>query len=169
MANGPRYSVKFRRRRQNKTNYAKRFNILKSGKPRLVVRKTNQRFIAQIINYSRNGDVTKVNCTSSELIKYGWKHNIKNRPAAYLTGYLLAKKAQKNKINEAVIDFGLYTLTKGNKLFAFIKGVSDFGSLTLNYDQKIFPSDELLSKVSGKDLSKDIDSVKNKINSEKVK
>lgn len=51
MAHGPRYRVPFRRRREGKTNYHKRLKLLKSKKPRLVVRKTLNHHIAQIVVY----------------------------------------------------------------------------------------------------------------------
>ncbi len=169
MATGPRYVVKFRRRRLSKTNYKKRFNLLKSGKTRLVLRKSNNYFLSQLINYNPKGDSTIINCSSSELKKYSWKHNFKNRPAAYLTGYLLAKKANDKKIKEVVLDLGFYNLTKGNKIFAFLRGIHDFGGVSFNYDEKIFPSDELLSNVHGKDISKDIEAAKSKIKGDKKK
>ena len=40
-ATGPTYTVPFKRRRENLTNYAKRLALLKSMKPRMVVRKSN--------------------------------------------------------------------------------------------------------------------------------
>ncbi|MBT3583115.1 50S ribosomal protein L18, partial [Candidatus Woesearchaeota archaeon] len=48
MASGPRYTVKFRRRRAGKTNYHNRLALLLSRKPRLVIRKTNKYIICQI-------------------------------------------------------------------------------------------------------------------------
>ena len=42
MAKGKRYSVKFRRRREGKTNYKKRLAFVKSDLPRLVVRRSNK-------------------------------------------------------------------------------------------------------------------------------
>ena len=40
MGHGPRYRVPWRRRREGKTNYYKRFKMIKSRKIRLVARKT---------------------------------------------------------------------------------------------------------------------------------
>ena len=116
MATGPRYVVKFRRRRTKKTNYLKRQRLLKSGLSRLVVRRTNTKFISQVVNYFRNGDRTEVNCSSTELKSFGWNEGTKNRAAAYLTGYLTAKKAEDKKIKTVVVDFGLYSITKNNNL-----------------------------------------------------
>ncbi len=42
MTMGPRYVVKFRRRRDGMTYYQKRLQYLKSGIPRLVVRTSNK-------------------------------------------------------------------------------------------------------------------------------
>ncbi len=47
MARTSRYKVKFRRRREGKTNYYKRREMIKSGLPRLVVRRTNRYVIAR--------------------------------------------------------------------------------------------------------------------------
>ncbi|MGM0388528.1 MAG: 50S ribosomal protein L18, partial [Natrinema limicola] len=42
MATGPRYKVPMRRRREVRTDYHQRLRLLKSGKPRLVARKSNK-------------------------------------------------------------------------------------------------------------------------------
>ena len=68
MAHGPRYRVPFRRRREGKTNYHKRLALLKSGKPRLVVRKTLNHHVAQIVLYDPKGDRTIVSAHTRELI-----------------------------------------------------------------------------------------------------
>ena len=50
MARGPKYKVPRKRRREGKTNYYKRYRMIKSGqKVRAVVRKTNRYIIVQII------------------------------------------------------------------------------------------------------------------------
>ena len=58
MAQGPTYRVKFRRRREGKTNYYRRRSLLQSRRPRLVVRKTNTNTLVQIINANVVGDMT---------------------------------------------------------------------------------------------------------------
>jgi len=55
MATGPTYLVKFRRRRKNITDYRKRLKLLKSKKPRLVVRRFLNNIIAQITLYNEKG------------------------------------------------------------------------------------------------------------------
>ena len=163
MASGPRYSVKFRRRRLGKTNYRKRRLMIVSRKPRLVVRKTNKFIISQIINYDVNGDRTVASANSNELRALGWKRGLKNLPAAYLTGYLIAKKAIKAKITEPITDLGIYTITKGSKLFSFLKGAID-GGLKINVDKKNLPSEErIMGKHISEDVAKDFDAIKGKI------
>lgn len=69
MAKGPNYKVKFRRRREGKTNYYKRYVYVLSGKIRLVVRITNKYVIAQVVKIAPKGDVVIVAAHSIELVK----------------------------------------------------------------------------------------------------
>ncbi|MGB9675394.1 MAG: 50S ribosomal protein L18 [Candidatus Nanoarchaeia archaeon] len=149
MAHGPRYAVKFRRRREGKTNYAKRLALLKSGLPRLVVRSSNNKIIGQIIAYDPKGDRTLLTVLSTELKNYGWTFGCKNTPAAYLTGVLLGKKALEKNIKDVVLDIGLKRPTKGAKVFAFAKGAKDAG-LQLNLSDKNIPSEE---RIKGKHIA----------------
>jgi large subunit ribosomal protein L18 len=110
--------------RNRRTNYRKRLKLLKSGLPRLVVRKTDSNIISQIISYSEGGDKTLVSAYGSDLQKYGWKMSSKNIPAAYLTGFLLAKKSN---VKEAILDKGNRTLKKDSFIYYFLKGAQDGG------------------------------------------
>lgn len=150
--------VEYRRKRKGKTNYRKRLNLLLSKKSRLVIRKTLTSTIAQIVNYDEKGDKTIISANSSELKKLGWKMNTGNIPSAYLTGMLLAKKAKAKKINEAVVDLGLATPTKGSKIFSAVKGAIDNG-LKIPHSEDMFPSNE---QVSGEVIKNAISSVKTK-------
>ncbi|MCD6227592.1 50S ribosomal protein L18 [Candidatus Micrarchaeota archaeon] len=140
-ARGPKYIIHFKRRRKNLTDYKKRLALLKSGRPRLVVRKTNNRIIAQIIKYVKVGDKVIVSTDSTKLRKYGWfdKPNI---PTAYLTGYLCGKESLKKNVKSFVLDIGIARPTKGNLLFAVMKGAVDAG-LETNYDDKIIAQERL--------------------------
>ncbi len=161
MATGPRYAVKYRRRRKGKTSYTNRLALLKSNKPRLVVRRSNKYLTAQVINYEVDGDKTVASATTKALKKIGWKFGTANIPAAYLLGRMIAKRS---KVKDIVPDTGLYTLTKGNKTYAVIKGAID-GGLKMNADEKVFPSAERLSGAHiSKDISKNFEEVKKKIN-----
>jgi large subunit ribosomal protein L18 len=125
-ATGPTYKVSFRRRRTNLTNYRKRLALLKSGKPRMVVRKTNRQVIVQFINFTNDHDETIASATSNELAQFNWKPST-NLPSSYLTAYLCANKAKKKGVKSAVLDSGLYTPSKGSFLFAAAKGARDAG------------------------------------------
>lgn len=164
MAKSPRYSVKFRRRREGRTDYRKRLKMLQSKIPRLCVRRSNKYIVAEVIEYSVKGDRVLAYAHSSELKKAGWQHGLKNLPAAYLTGVLIGKKALKAKVEKAIFDIGIYTSTKGNKLFAVLKGAVDAG-LEIPCDEKIFPSAD---RISGKHLkkesiAKDFEAIRKKI------
>lgn len=141
MARSGRYKVPFRRRREGVTNYYKRRKLILSGKPRLVVRKTNRYIIAQIVKAEPKGDVTLVAAHSGELRKYGWKAGTKNTPAAYLLGLLIGFKALERGITEAVLDIGLHRATPGARVFAVAKGAIDAG-LKVPMGEEVLPSDE---------------------------
>ncbi|ACS34485.1 50S ribosomal protein L18 [Thermococcus gammatolerans] len=141
MARGPRYRVPFRRRREGKTNYHKRLKLLKSKKPRLVVRKSLNHHIAQIIVYNPKGDRTIVSAHTRELIRdFGWKGHTGNTPSAYLLGLLIGYKAKKAGIEEAILDIGLHPPTRGSSVFAVLKGAVDAG-LNVPHSEEIFPED----------------------------
>ncbi len=141
MAHGPRYRVPFRRRREGKTNYHKRLALLKSGKPRLVVRKTLNHHIAQIVVYDPRGDRTVVSAHTRELMRdFSWKGHGGNTPSAYLLGLLVGYKARQAGIDEAILDIGLHPPTKGSSIFAVLKGAVDAG-LNIPHSEEIYPED----------------------------
>ncbi len=142
MARGPRYRVPWRRRREGKTNYYKRFKLVKSGKPRLVARKTNEYIIAQFVIAKIEGDVTVAAAHSRELVKlYGWKGDPNNTCAAYLTGYLAGLRALEKGIKEAILDIGLHKPSKGARVFAVMKGAVDAG-VKIPHSEEILPSED---------------------------
>ena len=119
--------ISYRRKREGKTDYKKRLKLLKSKKLRLVVRKTNKHIIAQIVQYTPDGDRIVIGLSSKSLEKLGWNFGEKNIPAAYLTGLLIGKKALDAKKQEAILDLGLQTPIHGSKIFAVAKGAQDAG------------------------------------------
>ncbi|MDI6805658.1 MAG: 50S ribosomal protein L18 [Candidatus Bathyarchaeia archaeon] len=142
MAKNSRYCVQFRRRREGKTNYKSRKALVLSGKPRLVTRITLKNVIAQIITAKPHGDEVLVSAHSRELTKtYGWKASRKNLPAAYLTGLLCGLKAKSKGIKEAILDIGLYSPSKGAKVFAVLKGVLDAG-IDVPYGEEKLPDEK---------------------------
>lgn len=148
MKNSKTRTIPYRRKREGKTNYKKRLNLLKSALPRLVVRKSLTGMTAQIVKYQPIGDNVLVSANSRELAKYGWKTACSNTPAAYLVGFLLAQKAKKAKITEVVVDAGLYKPIRGSKIYAVIKGAVDNG-LEMPHDEDVMPSEE---RIKGKHI-----------------
>jgi len=138
MATGPRYNVPMRRRREGRTDYHQRLRLLKSGSPRLVARVSNQHVRAQLVAPGSNGDETLASASSTELADYGWEAPTGNLPAAYLTGYLLGRRAAEAGIDEAVLDIGLNTASPGAKVFAVQEGAID-GGLYSPHNEDVFP------------------------------
>ena len=142
MGHGPRYRVPWRRRREGKTNYYKRLKLIRSGKPRLVVRKTNKYIIVQVVDARIEGDHVIAAAHSRELVKrYGWKGGTGNTPAAYLTGLLAAFRALEKGVKEAVLDIGLNDPVKGARVFAALKGALDAG-MAVPHSPEILPSED---------------------------
>ena len=163
---GKGHKVAFRRRRQGKTNYRQRFKLLKSGKPRIIVRKSNKNIRIQFASYKPNGDFIITSAMGSELKKYGWNGSWRNVPASYLAGYLAGKKASKKGINEGILDIGLHSPRKGAKIFAALKGVADAG-IEVPYSEDILPDEErIYGKHIGEDVVQKFEEVKKKIEEE---
>lgn len=97
-----RYQVKYRRRREGKTDYYQRKKLViqaknkyNAHKYRLVVRKTNTTIICQIVYSTIGGDHVMAAAYSSELPRYGLKVGLKNYAAAYCTGLLVGRRLLK--------------------------------------------------------------------------
>lgn len=137
------YTVPFKRKRIGKTNYKKRIKLIKSGKPRVVVRKSLNHISLQVVTFDPKGDKILASAHSRDLSKFGWKANTGNICAAFLTGILMAKKAKAGGINEAILDIGLQKAIKGSRIFAAVKGCLE-GGLVIPANEEIFPSEERL-------------------------
>lgn len=144
MAHGPKYRVKFRRIREGKTRYNKRLKLVKSGKPRLVVRRFSNTILAQIVVYHPEADETVVSASTADLKRLGWKAHGGNVPAAYLVGYLVAKRALAKGVKEAVLDIGFATPVRGTAPFAVLKGAIDAG-LDVPHNEAAFPSEDRIN------------------------
>jgi large subunit ribosomal protein L18 len=154
MATGPRYNVPMRRRREVRTDYHQRLRLLKSGKPRLVARKSNRHVRAQLVTPSPDGDETHASANSADLAEYGWEAPTGNLPSAYLTGLLAGLRARDTDIDEAVLDIGLNTATPGSKLFAMQEGAIDAG-LGIPHNESVFADWE---RTSGEHIAEYADS-----------
>lgn len=94
-----RFEVKFRRRREGRTDYyaRKRLTIQEKNKYntpkyRMIVRFTNKDIICQIAYARIEGDHIICAAYSHELPRYGVKVGLTNYAAAYCTGLLLARR-----------------------------------------------------------------------------
>ncbi|GMH42896.1 hypothetical protein BSKO_10815 [Bryopsis sp. KO-2023] len=95
-----RFQVKFKRRRQGKTDYQARRRLCNQDKNkynapkyRLVVRYSKKDITCQIVYAALQGDVTLCAAYAHELPKYGVKVGLTNYAAGYCTGLLLARRA----------------------------------------------------------------------------
>lgn len=109
-----RFQVKYRRRRQGKTDYRARLRLVKQDKNkfnthkyRLVVRFSNKDITAQIVYASIAGDVVVSAAYAHELPSFGLKVGLTNYSAAYTVGLLLARRV--------LTKFGLADTYKGSE------------------------------------------------------
>jgi large subunit ribosomal protein L18 len=148
MATGPRSRVPFKRRKDGKTNYRRRLALVKSGKDRVVIRKSLNNILIQIVSSTFEGDKTLTTAFSKELRDMGWNFHCGNTPSAYLTGYLCGKRAKKIA-DEFILDIGLQRSIKGGRNYAALKGFVDAGC-NVNVDESIFPPE---NRVKGENIS----------------
>ncbi|MBS7632467.1 50S ribosomal protein L18 [Candidatus Bathyarchaeota archaeon] len=144
MAKSSRYCAPFRRRQEGKTDYRTRRALILSGQPRLVARASITNILAQVIAAKPHGDEVLVSAQSRELEKYDWKAPRGNIPAAYLTGLLCGLKAKAKGIENAVLDIGLQSPSKGARIFAILKGVVDAG-VELPYGEEKLPDEKRIA------------------------
>ncbi len=158
-----------RRRREGKTNYLKRLKLLKSKKPRVVVRKTNKYIISQYTTSTHAQDKVELSISSKKLLEYGWpeeaKGSLKSISASYLSGFLMGKKIKAKGLKEPIIDLGLNRSVHGSRLYAFVNGIQDAG-LKINSSKDIFPSNE---RINSSKKKVDINKIKSKIEEKNVK
>merc|ERR1712216_427829 len=97
-----RFQVKYKRRREGKTDYYARKRLVtqdknKFGTPkcRFVVRFTNKDIICQVISSKIKGDVTHCAAYAHEPPRYGCSVGLTNYSAAYCVGLLCARRLLK--------------------------------------------------------------------------
>lgn len=132
-----------RRRREGKTDYRLRVRLVKSGLPRLVVRKSNRYITVQVTEPRRGGDRTLLTVSSKTLGKYGWRGPTGSIPAAYLTGLLAGKLARERGVQASIPDIGMTRAVHGSRVFAAIKGALDAG-LEISLGEGAAPPEERL-------------------------
>lgn len=147
-----------RRRRENKTDYKARLGMLKSGKARIIFRKTNKHLIGQYVKSQEAQDKVDIGITSRELIKFGWPKemhgSLKSLPAAYLTGFLLGRKiADKEDKVSAILDLGLLRNVAGSRIYAFAQGIIEAG-IAVQCKKEMFPNE---NRLKGRHMKRNID------------
>lgn len=97
-----RFQVKFKRRREGRTDYYARKRLIiqdknkyNTPKYRLIVRFSNRNITTQIAYARIEGDVILAAAYSHELPRYGIKNGLANYASAYATGLLLARRLLK--------------------------------------------------------------------------
>jgi large subunit ribosomal protein L18 len=105
----------------------------------------------QVIESKIGGDKVLISAISKELTsKFNWTANTGNIPAAYLTGYLAGIRAKKNKIEEAILDLGIFY--HRNRVLAAFKGAIDAG-IEIPHREEFFP-DNIGEKINGSHIEK---------------
>jgi large subunit ribosomal protein L18 len=144
------------RRRANKTDYNARLKLLKSGKKRIVVRKTNKYVIVQLIESNEAKDKVLIGISSKDLLEHGWdkknEGSLKSVPACYLAGLLLGAKMDKSK-EIPVIDLGMIRNVKKGRIYAVINGLVDAG-VKIKHKKETFPDER---RLKGEHLKNKID------------
>uniref|UniRef100_A0A8C7ZL42 Large ribosomal subunit protein uL18 n=1 Tax=Oryzias sinensis TaxID=183150 RepID=A0A8C7ZL42_9TELE len=169
-----RYQVKFRRRREGKTDFFARKRLVVQDKNKYNTPKAVQSPCGSLqIAYAKiEGDMIVCAAYSHELPKYGVTVGLTNYAAAYCTGLLLARRLLNkfglDKVYEGQVevtgdefnvesidgqpgaftcylDAGLARTTTGNKVFGALKGAVD-GGLSIPHSTKRFPGYDTESK-----------------------
>ena len=134
-----------RRRLEGKTDYKARLHLLKSGKARVVFRKTNRYLLGQIVKSEVAKDTVALTVSTKDLLAHGWPEklsgSLKSLPAAYLMGWMLAKKS---KINSGVLDIGLLSHVPKSRVYAFVKGMKDAG-FDIPVKEDVLPNEEMMN------------------------
>lgn len=154
----PRYAVRYRRRREGRTDYRQRIKLIRSRRPRLVVRSSLKHIRAQVVFADSAGDRTVASAFSKELLQFGWKGYTGNLPAAYLTGLLCGYRAEESGVDECVLDIGRHVNTPRTKVFATLKGALDAG-LAIPHKEEVLPPDE---RVRGEHIARYANELKSK-------
>jgi len=105
-----RYQVKYRRRREGKTDYYARRKMVRQDKNkygtrkyRLIMRITGQKIIMQVAYATILGDKVVCQASSKELANYGIPAGHTNYAAAYATGLLVARRVLKQFGQDSII------------------------------------------------------------------
>merc|ERR1719209_1731209 len=145
-----RFQVKFRRRREGKTDYFARKRLVvqdknkyNTPKYRMIVRSSNTDVTCQIAYARLEGDIVICAAYSHELHRYGVKVG--------LTMYAVEDNDDGPGAFRACLDVGLARTSTGAKVFAAMKGAVD-GGLDIPHSEKRFPGYDAESKELNADV-----------------
>ena len=147
MAHGKNQRLRFKRRRDGKTDYRRRMKLLRGETPRAVVRISNTQTICQLVEFNPDGDIVIASVNGKALVdKYSWPEDAsrKSIPASYLTGFALAKNAISSGHESAILDIGLSASSKGSRVFAALKGMIDAG-LEIPHGEDVLPDEDRIN------------------------
>jgi large subunit ribosomal protein L5e len=144
-----RFQVKFKRRRQAKTDYYARKRLIiqdknkyKTPKYRFVVRFSNRDTTCQIFSADMTHDVCFLAAYSHELPRYGVKVGLTNYAAAYCTGLLLARRVNKKLgleyTGQEKVDGAYFEITADPDGKAPFKALLDVGLRRTTTGAKVF-------------------------------
>ncbi|NMJ76872.1 50S ribosomal protein L18 [Nanohaloarchaea archaeon] len=167
MADTSNYEIPLKRRKNQETDYDQRLDLISSGKPRAVVRLSNNHTRVHVSRYDREGDHNSAQTISKELEDYGWKHHTGNLPAAYLTGFLAGHKAD---VDELILDIGLRKDSREGRIFAAVQGLRDAG-VEVPAGEEALPDrsrtrGEHIKHMSDKQVPENLEEVKQEIEGE---
>jgi len=161
MAHGPNQRNAYRRRMSGETDYRRRLKLLRSKKPRAVVRVSNSQTVCQFTEWSAEGDLVRHSVSGTDLVKkYSWPDSMSTKTvsASYMVGFALGSAAKANGHSEAVLDIGLQASSPGSRVFAALKGMLDAG-LDIPHGDSVIPSDE---RIAGEHLDGKVDAAMDK-------
>ncbi len=165
MAHGKSQRLRFKRRRNGKTDYRRRLRMLRGGAPRAIVRVSNTQVVCQLAQFDPEGDRIVASFSGNNLAAYGWPvgASTKSVPACYVAGYALGKSALSAGHDSAILDIGLASSSPGNRIFAALKGMIDAG-LDVPHGDGVLPSDDRVNGAHIDDsLGAAVDAAKNAI------
>lgn len=146
-----RFQVKFRRRREGKTDFFARKRLVvqdknkyNTPKYRMIVRCSNTNVTCQIAYARMEGDVVIAAAYSHELPRFGVKVGLTNYAAAYCTGLLLARRIlQKFKLDSVYegnknIDGDMYSVEDNDDGPGAFRACLDVGLARTSTGARVF-------------------------------
>lgn len=158
------YTVKYRRKREVVTDYKKRLKLLGCNKDRLVIRRSNNNIVVQVVRYAEKGDLVVAMANAQDLVKLGYQGHKGNRCAAYLIGLICGKRAKDKGVHLCVLDIGMHRSIAKNSIYSALKGFLESG-IEVPHKPEILPDDDMVmgKYIKGRDYPSIVNETKKKI------